>query len=222
MDNKAAYEALVSRLTSQVEEAIRPRYELPISDRKTITDMLSATYKAEVVKRGMTFVDDEVTRDRISRVANWMRGESKPGLLIYGNKVGTGKTTMSKAIYQVLHFFHDEPMFRDARVTETEVITALDLIRLHRDKPQEYSQLMIKHRLIIDDVGTEAASVKVYGTESSPLTELLFARYDRQLWTILTSNLSDDDLQQRYGIRLADRFREMFDRILFDGNSYRK
>lgn len=184
--------------------------------------MLTAAYKAEVVKRGMRFVDDEVTRDRIARVANWMRGESKPGLIIYGNKVGTGKTTMSRAIYQVLNFFHDHPMFRDAGVTKTDTITALDLIRLHRDNPNGYEQLMVKHRLIIDDVGTEAASVKVYGTESSPLTELLFARYDRQRWTILTSNLSDNDLQQRYGIRLADRFREMFDRILFDGSSYRK
>lgn len=209
-------------MKKQVEVAILPRYKLPITDHETLTRMLTATYRAEVAKRKMDFINDDATKDRISRVANWMTGASKPSLIIYGNQVGTGKSTMATAILGVLEFFHEDKMFIEAGVTRTKKISALDLIRIHRDKPQEFDQLLVAHRLIIDDVGTEPANVKVYGTESSPLTELLFARYDRRLWTVITSNLSDDDLRNRYGVRVTDRFNELFDKIYFSGNSYRK
>lgn len=222
MDNTAAYKALVSRMKGQVEVATHPRYKLPITDHETLTKMLTATYCAEVAKRQMTFVDDEALKDRISRVANWMTGISKPSLIIYGNQVGTGKSTMANAIFQVLNFFHEDKMFLESGVTQTKRVSAMDLIRIHRDKPQGFEQLLVTHRLIIDDVGTEPANVKVYGTESSPLTELLFARYDRRLWTVITSNLSDDDLRNRYGVRVTDRFNELFDKIYFSGYSYRK
>lgn len=209
-------------MKGQVEVATHPRYKLPITDHETLTKMLTVTYRSEVAKRQMHFVDDEATRDRISRVAKWMTGASKPSLIIYGNQVGTGKSTMANAILQVLTFFHEDGMFCESGVTQTKRVSALDLIRIHRDKPHVYDQLLVAHRLIIDDVGTEPANVKVYGTESSPLTELLFARYDRRLWTVITSNLSDDDLRNRYGIRVTDRFNELFDKIYFSGNSYRK
>ena len=76
--------------------------------------------------------------------------------------------------------------------------------------------------LCIDDVGTEPASLKVWGNEVSPLVDLLYHRYDRQLFTIITSNLEgDEDIAKRYGVRVADRFVEMFDLIGFDNSSYR-
>ena len=75
--------------------------------------------------------------------------------------------------------------------------------------------------LHIDDVGTEPASVKVWGNEVSPLVEILYSRYDNLLYTVITSNLSDEDILPRYGVRIADRFREMFDFLSFDNKSYR-
>ena len=47
------------------------------------------------------------------------------------------------------------------------------------------------------------------------MVELLYARYDRQLFTIATSNLKDSDFGERYGIRIADRMEEMFERIYY-------
>ena len=40
--------------------------------------------------------------------------------------------------------------------------------------------------------------------------------------TIITSNLDDEGIEQRYGARITDRFEEMFDRISFDNESYRR
>ena len=79
-----------------------------------------------------------------------------------------------------------------------------------------------KELLFIDDLGVEAVNIKVYGNEFSPVTELLYNRYDRNLVTILTSNLSDEQMKDRYGARIDDRLREMFDKIHFQGPSYRK
>ena len=94
---------------------------------------------------------------------------------------------------------------------------------------------MLKHNIIwvllynlgydgifIDDIGTEPASIKSWGNEISPVTELLYSRYDRQLFTIITSNLNDKELEERYGLRIADRMAEMFERLHYSNRSYRK
>ena len=84
------------------------------------------------------------------------------------------------------------------------------------------NKLKNQELLFIDDIGTEPASVKRWGNEFSPVLELLYARYDRQLFTIATSNLKDSDFGERYGIRIADRMEEMFERIYYQNKSYRK
>jgi DNA replication protein DnaC len=76
--------------------------------------------------------------------------------------------------------------------------------------------------LFVDDIGTEPASVKSWGNEFSPVTELIYARYDRQLFTIATSNLKDTDFGERYGSRISDRLEEMFERVFYQNKSYRK
>ena len=90
------------------------------------------------------------------------------------------------------------------------------------EKQELLADLKNTELLCIDDVGTEPASLKVWGNEVSPLVDLLYHRYDRQLFTIITSNLEgDEDIAKRYGVRVADRFIEMFDLIGFDNSSYR-
>ena len=64
--------------------------------------------------------------------------------------------------------------------------------------------------------------MKVWGNEISPFVDTIYYRYDRQLFTIMTSNLNAEDLANKYGERIADRFTEMFDRIPFINHSYRK
>ena len=76
--------------------------------------------------------------------------------------------------------------------------------------------------LFIDDMGIEPSTVKSWGNELSPVTELLYFRYDKQLFTLVTSNLNDEQLSKWYGSRILDRFNEMFDRVYFTGKSYRK
>ena len=76
--------------------------------------------------------------------------------------------------------------------------------------------------LAIDDLGTEPAEVLSYGNVLSPVIDLLSRRYDDQLFTIVTTNLTPKQIREHYGERMADRFNEMFERIIFDNPTYRQ
>lgn len=78
--------------------------------------------------------------------------------------------------------------------------------------------------LFIDEFGREAKRGKVYGSEVTPVIDLLFERHRRGAVTHITSNflletLSSDEM---YGKMLGDRFREMFNFIELKGSSRRK
>ena len=55
----------------------------------------------------------------------------------------------------------------------------------------------------------------------NPAIDLLSARYTDQLFTVVTTNLTPKQIREHYGDRIADRFNEMFERIVFDNSTYR-
>ena len=76
--------------------------------------------------------------------------------------------------------------------------------------------------LIIDDMGCEPVAVKNWGTEITPLTDILYRRYDGMMTTVVTTNFSKRDIRANYGARVADRFNEVFETIGYTNESYRK
>jgi len=183
--------------------------------------MLTACYRQEVERRGREFQDDEATRKHIASFARWITGGSrKAGLFLYGDP-GNGKSTLARAAAQMIRMVYAyEDRYEDRKGVIT--VSALDLTDIAKNEEgtrlRKYKQTELLH---IDDVGTEPVSVKVWGNEISPLVEILYSRYDAQLYTVITSNLYEEDVFKRYGARIDDRFREMFDFINFENRSYR-
>lgn len=186
-----------------------------------VPEMLKACYVHEVERRGRRFQEDEATASHIASVAKWLIGSTaKPGLFLYGN-IGSGKTTMAKAAAQLINMLYgNEYRYEDRKGVIT--VSALQLAEEAKKEEEGRMKLYKTTELLhIDDVGTEPPSVKVWGNEVSPFTDIIYSRYDRMLYTVITSNLYEDDIVKRYGDRIADRFREMFDLLSFDNRSYR-
>jgi len=81
--------------------------------------------------------------------------------------------------------------------------------------------------IVIDDVGTEDCPVMKYGTATNVIASVLDRRYYQGfqragIRTIVTCNLTDEQLRERYGLRIDDRMNEMFAFATVKGRSLRK
>ena len=73
----------------------------------------------------------------------------------------------------------------------------------------------------IDDLGTEPMEVLAYGNVYTPVIDLLTKRYDEQLFTFITTNLTPQKIREHYKDRIADRLNEMVEKIIYSNDSYR-
>lgn len=207
------------------EKVSRERFSLEISESDACNGIYSAM-KASVEYRGHTFTLDEPTKNHIRQAARWLIDPNgSPGLMLMG-LCGNGKTTMAEAISRLMSF-----------ITERENgYTNRSIMRLHKAKHitrlcaasekfkeqyDDYEDLFKQPMMIIDDLGEEPKEVMVYGMIHTPIVDLVCERYDKQLLTIVTTNLDTPDLSEKYGERITDRFREMMTTIVFENDTYR-
>ena len=157
--------------------------------------------------------------DTTARVAQWLTSDNaKPGIIFMG-PLGNGKTTMVKAIAALVRAFEMYDRYSNQLVVTQR--SALAINALAKAKPDEFDYICRAPLLAIDDYGQEAQEVLDYGNPIRPLDDLLYYRYDAWLPTIISSNLTVDELKARCADRLYDRMREMFEIILFTNKSYR-
>lgn len=209
------------------------RFYLPY-DCELVKKMLGVKYKAEVLSRiqseNYKQLDAELVQN-IGDVAKWLCDPQKrPGLLLFG-KVGTGKTTLLRAICATINEVCERDTYENGTRENTldnfrciSIVKAKGIINDYiNPQSRPRYELMTKVSLMaIDELGVEPMESKSYGNVSEPLIDLFCERYDRQLLTIVSTNLGNAEIRQRYGTRLADRFNEMFATIPFNGQSFRK
>ncbi len=177
-----------------------------------------AAYKAEVEFRHRTFIPDDATKQHIEEVARWITSnDSKFGIFICGI-CGNGKTTMVLAIRSIINFLYEKDT---ANAKAICLVTATELCEMAKNNYEKYCNIMKCEMLAIDDMGKDAVEILHYGNVSRPLIDLLSYRYDKQLFTIVTTNMPPNDIAKYYDERIADRFREMMHSIAFENESYR-
>lgn len=214
-------------------------FRLPISAERVESGLRKA-YEQQVAKRGLVYEATEELSTKLNQVAGWLTGtNSRPGLLLYGG-VGNGKTTMARTVGAYIWALRTsaERLVKECnpiRTTEQQDKAQARIFdtMLHLPKPIFYTARDIcdldeagrknleKGFVIIDDLGCEPSVVNVYGTRTTPVLDLIFARYENMNPTIATTNLSLDALGQFYGDRALDRFNGGFSRIGFCGESFR-
>ena len=192
-------------------------FKLPFEESQVI-DMLIASYMAEVEYRHRKYIEDPELIDRITTAARWLINQKRFGILLCGVP-GNGKTTLMLAIRSLINFLDMKDAYNESMTVFR--IDAREIARLSNEDFAKFEKIRSKKMLAIDDMGLEPAEVMDYGNILNPVVDLLSYRYDEQLFTIVTTNLKPEEIRQKYGDRIADRFNEMMERIIFYNGSYR-
>lgn len=195
------------------------RFRLPMTEEEAY-DYLLAANMSEVEYRHRNFVCSDDVHDQLSQMAHWLTVEtSRFGILLCG-ECGNGKSTMLKAFQQLLNYLKI-PNEYGAGYLGIRIVDAKYIDYLCRKDYPAFQRLTDTDLLGIDDLGTEPKVVNDYGNVITPVIDLLTRRYEEQLFTVITTNLTPPQIREFYGDRIADRLNEMVEKIIYSNGSYR-
>ena len=159
--------------------------------------------------------------EQIDRMAAWLAGDSSKFAAVLCGGCGNGKTTLVKAFQNLLSYLNIPVPDGHGKTYGMRICDAREIAGIARTDYPAFLTLARMPMLAIDDVGIEPLEVMEYGNVVSPIVELLTKRYDEQLFTLMTTNLTPDGIRKRYGDRIADRLNEMAVVIPFKNATYR-
>lgn len=138
------------------------------------------------------------------QVAEWLTDNQGRGLFLYGN-CGRGKSLLCRYVLPALLLKY-----------AGKVVSVFDIQDMNRD----IDHMLRKHILSLDDIGTEEVSVK-YGERRMAFAEVMDMVEKKGKLVLVSTNLTEKELRDRYGDRILDRIRATTTRILFKGDSLR-
>ena len=138
-------------------------------------------------------------------IVDWMTDNKGKGYLMFGG-CGLGKSVIGMYILPLL--------IKDVHKKVVNIFSTQEL-------NQKIDEILKLHIIYIDDIGTED-NLNSYGNKRMPFAELCDAAEKKGKLLILTTNLSIDELTQRYGDRVVDRLIATTKAVPFTGDSLRK
>lgn len=184
-------------------------------------------YKAEP-----RFNPDKADRRVLNTVFGWvwrydpcniLKVDYDKGFFLYGD-LGRGKTMTMKAMREYMNSVCRRYKTEDYRL-KAWMKSASELANIYATDGQP---ALIKYtdedvNLVIDEFGREPIPANSYGTKMNVLQFILQLRYDNRHKSVthITTNLQPDNLEPLYGDYVADRCKEMFNFIEFNGKSLR-
>lgn len=137
-------------------------------------------------------------------IVDWMEDNKGKGLLLAGG-CGLGKSLIGMRILPLL--------INDTCKKIVNIYKAQDL----NVKPDD---VISKHIIYIDDIGTEGVS-NIYGNKRVPFCELCDAVEQQGKLLMCSTNLTVDELAEKYGVRTVDRLRATTKYVPLTGESLR-
>ena len=209
------YWAELWRKQASKKTEITPEGKFIFTDYEAVRQSLNKNYDFIVRQYGGTMSSHSVSLCNVTAFYLTNNHELKQWLFLWGG-VGVGKTTLSQALVEV---------FKNQAEKVLKVVNAANINAIKKDNPDEWQRIVNYPYLCIDDLGVEAVKVQQWGATEYPTNELIYNRYDKRLFTVFTSNLNfkNNEIANRYGIRVADRMTEMCRDIEFtQKSSYRQ
>jgi DNA replication protein DnaC len=138
-------------------------------------------------------------------VVDWMKDNKGKGLILLG-KNGLGKTIFAKHIIPAFFF-----ECLSISIFYNSIYTINDGI----------DRILGYRRFIIDDVGCEGQKVD-FGERRWAFPEILDSVEQHKKFIVITSNLTPQAFEEKYGVRTRDRIKACCHQITFKGESLRK
>jgi len=196
----------------------KARFKFPLTSEQAYV-LLKSAYQTEVEYRQRKFIQDNATEKNLHKLATFLTNDDKKFGVMLSGVCGNGKTTMLYAIKSATNLLSAGSYFNEP--TGIRIEDAKDIVRIATDNDQ-FQTLKRIACLAIEDMGREPAEVLNYGNVLSPIVDLLEYRYNEQLFTLVTTNLTPKQVREKYGNRIADRFNEMMEVIIFENQTYRR
>lgn len=206
------------KLALRQRKRIVSRFNLPMS-KSEAKDSMKVAVMAEVESRHRTFVESKTLDGQLDLIAEWLTTNDHRFCLLLCGKCGNGKSTFVKALQSLLNTLALRDEYGNA--VGFPIVDAREMAWACSDRHQEWENHTKRSMLAIDDLGTEPVEVQTYGNRLNPIIDLLYKRYDKQLFTIITTNLTPPEIREKYGSRIADRLNEVAFCIVFDNGTYR-
>lgn len=205
-----------------IHQRIGRGLELPLKNHEA-KNLLYAFYKREVEKRKCDFVFTSELRNSISTVGDFLTTETRYYGLFMPGSIGNGKTTMLKAIRDLMVYLVETDKISYCEGDKyPHFVKARDMASMAIEDRNGFRAIKNTRFLLIDDLGAEPTEVVAYGMPYKPFDELLDYRYEQMLPTFISSNLTAPDIGQKYDDpRVVDRMREMFQILSFEEVSFR-
>lgn len=186
-------------LTKRVE-SFEQKKSAPVHDINHVIKLMEQI----ALKDGFIWQHGETEHQAVEAIFN------NRGALLIGNK-GTGKTTLLRLAYKAWKLAFNSGGFVTATKLSLQYQTIGAACILQAEKIP----------LFLDDAGIEEMSSNSFGSKIDPIATLFFLRAESKSPTFVTSNLTIEEFKNRYGERLADKFKQMFKVIIFRGESKR-
>ncbi len=165
----------------------------------------------------------QTPRDNMKKILNTVRDfishfdNTFANLLLYGN-TGVGKTFLTNCIAKELLDSSHTVVY----LTSLQLFDILETYKFDRDlsyseKDAKISYLLDSELLIIDDLGTELNN----SFTSSQLYRCIDTRLNHHRSTIISTNLSFDDLREQYSERIFSRLTSNYTLLKLTGDDIR-
>lgn len=167
----------------------------------------------DVLRRGMEYFVGERFQWLASyeKVALWLADNKRRGLMLSGDN-GVGKTVIcTKVLPLIFHYY----LHADATLIDAKYLSDV-----YRNQNDNYKIVSDTNPIIIDDVGVESICNE-FGERRDIFAQIVDDAEKKSRLIIFNTNLSVDDIKERYGMRTLDRLHSIVRSIYIDGQSMR-
>lgn len=187
------------KLEDFINHGINIPSKLPVIKIENSKEVFAAAFSYFLKMQDKEYVEKE----GYSEICEWLSYNKGRGLLIMGS-CSLGKTFAARYVIPAILLKYSNRVVK--------------CYELNRDSIDD---ILKKKIAVIDDFGTEDIRNE-YGTKRMALSEIVDNAEKQSNLLILTTNLTGEEIKNRYGVRIYERLKAITKQIAVKGESERK